>query len=148
MRGHKSESETSFSRRFEPDRTGNRSPKAPSTRATSELKSRSSVLLMKPVRLCWGTDENPLEKQSGRIAHDAGSSKVRKNQKREQVSIVRRAPPTVSPSLGSSHPRRSIPSPSLFRSIKERRSPESSSWFRSSEEPHAGFTTVVLGCLA
>jgi hypothetical protein len=34
----------------------------------------------------------------------------------------------------------------LFRSTEERRSPESCSSFRSSEEPHAGLTTVVLGC--
>jgi len=39
------------------------------------------------------------------------------------------------------------PSSSLSRYIKERRSPESCSSFRSSEVPRAGFTTVVLGCL-
>ena len=37
------------------------------------------------------------------------------------------------------------PSSSLSRSTKEPRSPESCSSFRSSEEPHPGFTTVVLG---
>ena len=67
--------------------------------------------------------------------------------KSEPVSIVRRVPPTVSPSLVSSNPRRTKSSSSLSRSTKERRSPESCSSFRSSEEPHAGFTTVVLGCL-
>jgi hypothetical protein len=44
------------------------------------LKSGSSALLMKPVRLRWETNENPLEKQSDRIPLDAGSSKVQKNQ--------------------------------------------------------------------
>ena len=63
------------------------------------------------------------------------------------ISIVRRAPPTASPSLVSPHQRRPKPSPSLFLSTEERRSPESCSSLRSSEEPHAGFTTVVLGCL-
>ena len=64
-----------------------------------------------------------------------------------QISIVRRAPPTASPSLVSPHQRRPKPSPSLFRSTEERRSPESCSSFQSSEVPDAGFTTVVLGCL-
>ena len=41
---------------------------------------------------------------------------------------------------------RTKPSPSLFRSTEERRSPESCSSFRSREQPHAGFITVVLGC--
>jgi len=63
------------------------------------------------------------------------------------ISIVRRAPPTVSPSLVSPHRRRAKPYPSVFRSTEERRSPESCSSFRSSEEPHGGFTTIVLGCL-
>jgi hypothetical protein len=37
--------------------------------------------------------------------------------------------------------------PPLFLSIEERRRPGSCSSLRSSGEPHAGFTTVVLGCL-
>jgi len=67
--------------------------------------------------------------------------------KREPVAVVRRAPPTESPPLVSSHPRRTKPSSSMSRSTKERRNPESCSSFRSIEEPHAGFATVVLGRL-
>ena len=51
------------------------------------------------------------------------------------VSIVRRAPPTVFPSLVSSHRRRAKPSLSLCRSSEERRGPESCFSFRSGEEP-------------
>jgi hypothetical protein len=62
------------------------------------------------------------------------------------ISIVRRAPPTAFCSSVSLQRKRTKPSPSLFRSTEEQRSPESCSSFRSREEPHAGFTTVVLGC--
>ena len=41
---------------------------------------------MKPVRLRWGINENSLEKQSDRVTHDAGSSKVRKNLNSRSVS--------------------------------------------------------------
>jgi hypothetical protein len=63
------------------------------------------------------------------------------------VSIVRRAPPTVFPSLVSSYRRRAKPSLSLSRSSEERRGPESCFSFRSGEERRARFTTVVLGWL-
>jgi hypothetical protein len=62
------------------------------------------------------------------------------------ISIVRRAPPTASCSWVSPQRKRTKPSPSLFRSTEERRSPGSCSSFRSREQPHAGITTVVLGC--
>jgi hypothetical protein len=65
----------------------------------------------------------------------------------EPISIVRRAPPAVSHSLVSSNPRRTKQFSSLSRSTNERRSPESCSSFRSSEETHAGFATVALGGL-
>jgi hypothetical protein len=62
------------------------------------------------------------------------------------ISIVRRAPPTASCSSVSPQRKRTKPSPSLFHSTEERRGPGSCSSFRSREQPHAGFTTVVLGC--
>ena len=62
------------------------------------------------------------------------------------VSIIRRAPPSASCSLVSPQRKRTKPSPCLFHSTEERRSPESCSSFRSREQPHVGFTTVVLGC--
>jgi hypothetical protein len=49
--------------------------------------------------------------------------------------------------LGLSSSKACNASPSLFRSTEERRGPESRSSFRSGEELHAGFTTLVLGCL-
>jgi hypothetical protein len=48
--------------------------------------------------------------------------------------------------LGLCPPKLTEPSPSLFRFTEERRSPESGSSFRSSEELPAGFTTVIYGC--
>ena len=61
----------------------------------------------------------------------------RSSGERHQQRLV----PLVSP-----HRKRTKPSPSLFRSTEERRSPESCSSFRSREQQRARFTTVVLGC--
>ena len=49
-------------------------------------------------------------------------------------------------SLLFSNPRRAKQS-SFSRSTNERRSPESCSSFRSSEEPYAGFATIAFKCL-
>ena len=61
----------------------------------------------------------------------------RSSGERNQQRLV----PLVSP-----HRKRTKPSPSLFRSTEERRSPESCSSFRSREQPRAEVITVVLGC--
>src|SRR5271166_903702 len=67
--------------------------------------------------------------------------------KSEPVSIFWRAPPNSGSFLGLFPTGCAKPSSSLSCSHDEpcRHGPCSS--FRSSEEPHAGFTTVVLGCL-
>ena len=67
--------------------------------------------------------------------------------KSEPVSIFWRAPPNSGSFLGLFPTGCAKPSSSLSCSNDEpcRHGPCSS--FRSSEEPHAGFTTVVLGCL-
>jgi hypothetical protein len=68
--------------------------------------------------------------------------------KSEPVSIFWRAPPNSGSFLGLFPTGCAKPSSSLSCSNDEpcRHGPCSS--FRSSEEPHAGFTTVVLGCLS
>ena len=80
----------------------------------------------------------PILHQVRKLLRDTGT--VIPIGKSAPISIVRRAPPIVSPSLVSSNRRRAKPSLSLSRSTDERRDPESCSSFRSSEEPHAGFT--------
>ena len=121
-------------------------PHAGDCGATQIDYQRDAFLSVIMGRLRYAIDTRPgktLITGSARV----GSSKVRENRNSAPISIVKRAPLTASCSLVSPHRKRTKSSPSLFRSTEGRRSPESGTSFRSSEEPHAGLTAVVAGWL-